>query len=230
MTTPEPLQRSDFSRPAGESARQMLPPSRARRVLTPGQMARRRFAVRWTKRLLPAAALALLTMIALWPEIDNGDSGRIPFRVQQQARPEAMRVLGPRYQGVDELNRPFTVTAREAQQQGSTEVIDLQLPRADITMTDGSWIYVESREGRYDKPANHLDLHGDVTIFHDNGMMLLTQQAAVEIGAGTASGNTPVAAQGGFGTLNAEGFRLLNRGAVVIFTGHAHAVLEGNQK
>ena len=42
-----------------------------------------------------------------------------------------------------------------------------------------------------------------------------------------ASGDAPVAAQGPFGTLESEGFRLKDRGAVVVFTGRAHAVLEG---
>ena len=64
---------------------------------------------------------------------------------------------------------------------------------------------------------------------HDNGTMLLTDEARVEMDAGTAEGDAPVAAQGGFGTLTAEGFRIQDRGAVVIFTGNAHAVLEGGR-
>ena len=75
--------------------------------------------------------------------------------------------------------------------------------------------------------GSHLDLAGDVTIHHDNGMTLRTAEAAVEVEAGNASGDTPVAAQGPFGTLESEGFRLRDRGAVVVFTGRAHAVLEG---
>ena len=38
-----------------------------------------------------------------------------------------------------------------------------------------------------------------------------------------------MAAQGSFGTLTGEGFRLRDRGAVVVFTGHARAVLEGGR-
>jgi lipopolysaccharide export system protein LptC len=49
----------------------------------------------------------------------------------------------------------------------------------------------------------------------------------VDIKAGDAEGDEPVAAQGPFGTLTAEGFRLRDRGQVVIFTGRARAVLEG---
>ncbi|MFC7539292.1 LPS export ABC transporter periplasmic protein LptC [Siccirubricoccus deserti] len=108
-------------------------------------------------------------------------------------------------------------------------MLDLEEPRADITLTDGAWIFVQAHQGRFDKPAQHLDLTGEVTIYHDNGTMLLTDSAAVEIDAGTASGDSPVAAQGSFGTLTADGFRLTERGAVIVFTGHAHAVLEGGR-
>ena len=211
-------------------SRHMQPPSRERRAPTLGQLARRRFLVRWTKRLLPALALGLLAVVVFWPEIEGGeDRSRVSFRRPDQPRAEAMRVVEPRYQGVDEMNRPFTVTANTGQQVGSAEILDLVEPRADIVLTDGAWIYLRARTGRYDKPASHLDLAGEVTIFHDEGTMLRTEHAAVEIAAGSAAGDTPVAAQGPFGTLTAAGFRLTERGAVIVFTGQAHAVLEGGR-
>jgi lipopolysaccharide export system protein LptC len=209
----------------------MLPLSRERRGLSRGQLARRRFAVRWTKRLLPALALALLAAVVFWPEIEGSDDrSRMSFRRTDQPRAEALRVVEPRYQGVDELSRPFTITANAAQQLGSAQILDLEEPRADIVLTEGAWVFVQARQGRFDRPANHLDLNGDVTIYHDSGIMLRTDSAAVQIDDGSASGDAPVAIQGGFGTLTAEGFRLTERGAVVIFTGRAHAVLEGGRQ
>ena len=210
--------------------RQMLALSRERRGLSRGQLARRRFAVRWTKRLLPALALALLAAVVFWPEIDgNEDRSRVSFRRTVQPRAEGLRVVNPRYQGMDDLSRPFTITADAAQQEGSAQILNLEEPRGDLLLTDGAWIYVEADTGRFDRPANHLDLAGAVTIYHDSGLLLMTDAAAVQMDAGSASGDAPVAAQGGFGTLTSEGFRLTERGAVVIFTGKAHAVLEGKE-
>ncbi|WP_236033636.1 LPS export ABC transporter periplasmic protein LptC [Belnapia mucosa] len=210
--------------------REMLPPSRERRGFSAGQMARRRFAVRWSKRLLPLLALGLLSLVVFWPEIEgNEDRSRVSFRRTVQPRAEGLRVVQPRYQGIDELNRPFTVTADIGTQPGAAEILDLEAPRGDIVLSDGAWVYIQSRTGRFDKPANHLDLAGAVTIYHDSGVMMLTDAAAVELEAGTASGDAPVAAQGSFGTITAEGFRLMDRGGVIIFTGQAHAVLEGGQ-
>ncbi len=217
--------------PAPLSHRQMLAPSREREALTGRQMARRRMAVRLAKRVLPGLALLLLGAIVLWPEFERTeDRSRYSFRRSIQPRSESLRVSAPRYQGVDDLNRPYTVTADLAQQVGAEELLDLTQPRADILMNDGSWIYLQSEAGRYDRPADHLDLAGKVTIFHDNGTMLLTDLAAVDLAAGNADGDKPVAAQGPFGTLTSEGFQLRERGAVVVFTGRAHAVLEGDRK
>ena len=111
-------------------------------------------------------------------------------------------MVSPRYQGVDDMSRPFTITARVAQQVGSEQILDLEAPRGDMVLTDGGWVHVSADTGRYDRPRHHLDLAGDVTIHHDNGMTLRTEEAAVEVEAGNASGDTPVAAQGPFGTLD----------------------------
>jgi lipopolysaccharide export system protein LptC len=219
--------------PPGNPAlpRQMLLPSRERAALTVRQIARRRLAVQLAKWVLPGLALVLLSAIVLWPEFERSeDRSRYAFRRSIQPRSESLRVTAPRYQGVDDLNRPYTITAELAQQVGAEELLDLTQPRADILMTDGGWIYLQSETGRYNRPADHLDLAGKVTIFHDNGTMLVTDVAAVDMAAGTGDGDKPVAAQGPFGTLTSEGFELRERGAVVVFIGHAHAVLEGDRK
>ncbi len=208
----------------------MLAPSRERRAPSTGELARRRIFVAVAKALLPAAAVVLLGAIVLWPEFDSAaDRGRVSFRRVLQARPEALRIVEPRFQGVDEQNRPYTVTALLATQAGDADLVNLQTPRADLLMTDGSWVYVEAREGRFDKPRNHLDLTGRVTVHHDDGTQFVTETAAIDLGAGSAQGDDPVAAQGPFGTLTAQGFRLFDRGQVVLFTGNARTVLEGGR-
>lgn len=210
--------------------RRMLPPSRERWAPSAAQIARRRIAVRLAKFLFPLLGVALLIGIAVWPEIDRmDDRARVSFRRVANTGPDAVRVVEPRYQGIDEQNRPYTVTAEVAAQTDSPDIVDLNRPRADILMTDGSWVLLESREGRYDKGSSRLDLSGEVTLWQDGGNLLVTEAAEIMLHDGSASGDRPVAAQGPFGTLVSEGFRLTERGQVVIFTGRAHAVLEGGQ-
>jgi lipopolysaccharide export system protein LptC len=211
-------------------ASRLPPPSRRRAAPSPGALLRRRLAVAVAKRLLPAAALALLAAIALWPEFQNAaDRGRVAFRRVAEVKPEALSVIEPRFQGLDDQNRPYTVTAATAVQAGDAEIVQLQAPRADILMNDGGWIYLEARQGRYDRPGSRLDLAGRVTIHHDDGTQLVTDRAAIDVTAGNAEGDEAVAAQGPFGTLTAEGFRLYDRGQVVVFTGRSRTLLEGTR-
>ena len=210
--------------------RRLLAPSRERWSPSASQINRRRIAVRLAKWLLPIAGVGLLVGIAVWPELDRlEDRARVSFRRVIQAAPDAVRVVEPRYQGLDEQNRPFTVTATVATQTETADIVDLDRPRADILMTDGSWVLLESVTGRFDKGRNTLDLSGDVTLWQDGGNMLVTEAAEIQLQEGAASGDRPVAAQGPFGTLVSEGFRLTERGQVVVFTGRSRAVLEGGQ-
>lgn len=224
----EHVTRTDFAS-VPTDRRGMLTPSRARQAPSRGGLARRKAFVTLVKWLLPMLALALLGLLLFWPEIE-GREGRLSFRRGPSLVPEALQVVAPRYQGIDELNRPFTVTARTARQVGQEEVMLLDAPRADILLNDGAWVFVEARDGRYDKPSQHLDLTDDVRIFHDGGTLFITEAAAVQLDAGTARGDRPTEAQGPFGIIQSEGFEMRDRGAVMIFTGRAHAVLEGRQQ
>ncbi len=215
----------------GRPALRRLPtPSRARRPPSRGELWRRRVLVGVAKRLLPLAAVGLLAAVALWPELERTeDRARVTFRRVTQAAPDTVRILEPRYQGVDEQNRPYNLTAQTAIQAGDSEVVELENPQADLLLNDGAWVYLEAEEGRFDRPRNHLDLTGEVTLHQDDGTQFVTEQAAVDLLAGHASGDRPVQAQGPFGTLTAEGFRLTERGQVILFTGQVRVLLEGTR-
>ena len=216
---------------AGErEAHEMLLPSRARRHYSRGAMLRRRWSVRAAKFLLPLGALSLLAAIALWPEIDRTtDQARLSFRRIAQNAADTIRVVQPRYQGVDSQNRPFNVTAADATQTAQDAPIMLEKPRADLMMSGGGWVLLESDSGRYDKAKDLLDLWGNVTLWNDNGTTLKTEVAHIQLKLGEAAGDRPVAAQGSFGTLTGDGFILKDKGADITFTGNTHAMLEGNQ-
>ena len=222
------LRRTDFAVLAPDRSR-ALTPSRTRRVPTAGQIMRRQRFVRLMKVLMPALAVGVLVLLLFWPDIEGRD-GRLSFRRGPAMVAEALQLVAPRFQGVDEVNRPYTITARLARQPGQENVMLLELPRGDILLTDGAWIFVESNNGRYDRTARHLDLEGDVRIFHDNGTLFRTEAAAVQVDAGTANGQRPTWVQGSFGTIESEGFEMLERGTVMIFTGRARALLEGRQQ
>jgi lipopolysaccharide export system protein LptC len=193
-------------------------------------MARRRWLVTWTKRLLPLGALLLLTSIAMWPEIMRQmEYGRRALQAGLATDFQAGKLTDVRYHGVDVRGRPYTVTADQALQEGP-ERINLVNPKGDLLNANGSWTLVQSQKGVFIQHLELLDMSGDVTIFRDDGITLRTSTASMDLKEGAAAGNAPTHSEGPFGTLDAQGFALVDKGALIQFQGQSRLLLNGSHK
>lgn len=203
--------------------------TRARRLPSASALARRRWVIRLTKWLLPVLALALLSLLALWPEIEHPtDEARLSFR-EMAGNIGGARLTDAKYHAVDKFGRPYTVTAKVAQQQGPDRV-NLTRPKGDITLKNGTWLMLQAKRGIYMQQQKQLDLSRDVTLYRDDGTTLVTPSASIDLKAGAATGSQPVHAWGPFGTLNAKGgFTALDKGTIIQFAGPAKVVLNGVQ-
>lgn len=200
-------------------------PGRVRRAPTPGRIARHRFLVTAGKWLLPLFALMLLGSIALWPEFTRvADQGRVAFRRTFGGAPDSARLIEPRYRGVDERGRPYTITADVAVQTGP-ERVDLTEPKGDAVLENGTWVMVQSRRGVFIQHAGQLDLSGDATLYRDDGTVLRSETASIDLKQGAAAGNDQTHAEGPFGVLDSQGFALTDKGAVIQFQGPSRLVL-----
>lgn len=189
----------------------------------------RRWLVGLAKRLLPVVALGLLLLVAFYPELNsNGDRGRISYR-RADITPEGGQLTEAHYQGVDAAGRPYTVTATKVRQVGP-ERTDLDAPKADMQLQSGEWLMVQARQGVFEQKLNRLDLSGDVTLYRDDGTVLQTAAASIDMKANAAASHEMVHVEGPFGVLDAQGFTVLDRGAVVQFTGPARLVLKGGSR
>ena len=103
--------------------------------------------------------------------------------------------------------------------------IELTNPKTDITLEDGSWLALTADRGRYFQSRQILDLFGMVNLFHDSGYEFQSTRAHIDLVAGTAEGDQPITGQGPFGELTAEGFRILDKGRTIHFTGKAKLVI-----
>ena len=198
----------------------------AARPPSPGGLARRRWAINAAKFALPAAAVLLLASIAVWPELERAtDKARIVM-TGIGAAVEGARVRGAHYRGVDEHNRPYTVTADTAAQRDE-ERVDLTVPNADITLENGSWMNVRSKLGVYTRRDGVLDLSDDVVLYRDDGTTMTTESATLDTKEGAANSDRPTHVEGPFGTLDAAGFTTVEKGGAVRFWGPARAELNG---
>jgi lipopolysaccharide export system protein LptC len=198
----------------------------ARRVPTPGGLARRRWLITASKFLLPAAALLLLASVALWPEFNRATNEARIVLSGFRATVDGARVTDAHYNSVDERGRPYTVTAATATQRDA-EQVDLTMPNADMTLENGTWINVKSKLGVFMRKAQQLDLSRDVVLYRDDGTTMTTAFATVEMKAGAASGAAPTHVEGPFGTLDASGFTTVDKGAAIQFWGPVHVTLNG---
>jgi len=193
----------------------------AQRVARPGGGYSRFVAA--MKLLLPAVALGLVMLVAVWPRL-QATFQSLHFKTSRLDLREALdlRMVNAHYARLDKRHRPFVLTSDVARQSPQhTELVSLEGPKADITLKSGAWLMATSVTGVYLSPSQALDLFGNVKIFHDRGYELTTDSAHVDIAAGTAESHDPVQGQGVFGDVESEGFRLLDHGQIIIFTGNA---------
>ena len=202
--------------------------ARVRNPPTRRSLVSRRRTVQWTKRVLPVLAMLLLASVALWPEISRQfDNARYTYRSGGlSADVQAGKLLNVQYHGQDSRNRPYTVTADAALQAGADRT-DLVRPKGDALSQNGSWTYGESLRGVYHQHLGLLDMSGDVVLYRDDGVTMQTQSAAMDLKQGAAFGDEPTHVEGPFGTLDARGFALVDKGDVIQFSGKSRLVLNG---
>jgi lipopolysaccharide export system protein LptC len=179
------------------------------------------------KWILPSLAASLLLLVATWPQLKSVVD-HLHFTLPRIDLSDArnLRMLEPRYTGIDRDNRPYVLTATSATQaSGSDDIVSLEAPKADMTTNSSSWLQVTSYTGTYQPQPQLLDLYGDVELYQDRGNEFHTDSARVDVANGTATSDQPVTGQGPFGHVTAEGFTMLDRGAVIQFTGKTNLVL-----
>lgn len=184
------------------------------------------------KYALPLLAAGLVVMLALWSQI-RIDEGRFRIGMTDVAPIEVdkLTMSNPRFEGIDDRNRPFTVTADEASQvKDNAEVVELSRPQADMTMEDGAWVALSADKGQFQREAKLLALEGSVSLFQDRGYELHTERVSIDFNTGTAVSDAPVFGQGPVGELTGEGLRLSDKGAVIELTGDARILFYPNRQ
>jgi lipopolysaccharide export system protein LptC len=178
------------------------------------------------KFVLPLVALALLSLLALWPELTrDAERGRFSYR-RLTVTPEGGQLSEPRFRGTDTDGQPYTVTAATARQSGQDRT-DLTEPKGDIVLGSGSWLLVQAAKGVFLQKTQQLDLAGSVFLYRDDGLVLQTESATMDLLTGAGAGSEMVHIEGPFGTLDAQGFTITDRGALLHFTGPARMILNG---
>ncbi len=184
--------------------------------------------VRFMKRILPLAALALGVAV-LGYAVQPRDGGQIAMTFERMGTIENdLAMINPRLTGTDESGLPFVVTATSAVQlDPSIERVRLENVNADLVLKDGTALNVMAAQGVIDNQTQTLDFYGGIQLSTADGYTAETVSARADLRQGIVRGESRVAAQGAIGSLTAEGFTFERGSGMLHFTGDVRMQVSG---
>lgn len=193
---------------------------------------RKRSRLLWLKVSLPVLALGIVGYLT-YRSYEGQTDTRVSIDVVEDVvkLDAGMKVSGIAFEGKSKTDRPFSVTALSATEtNGDKDLVKLEEPQAQIELSDITWIAITAERGLYNRKLDQVELDGDVTVYHDNGMKFVTEQAAMDLTTNSASGSKPVTGSDDYKQISAEGFEMLDDGATVLFKGKSHMKILPKEK
>ena len=184
------------------------------------------------KVFLPVVAVFLVILIFAWPFLQYEDLRfRLNFAALSANQKEEPSMINPRFIGIDKENLTYSITADFARNLTfGTPSVELEMPKADIALNDGTWLVLTAKNGVFEEAKNTLNLAGAVNLFHDSGYEFQTKKAEIDLKKGLVWGNEAVRGQGPFGELQGQGFNMFNKGKVIVFTGRSKLIIYPGMK
>ncbi len=183
-----------------------------------GQLGSRRRFVRFMKFVLPVGAVALVGLIAAWPQLSKRD-GRFGLTFSSVNTEEMALVMNnPRYRGSDNQGQPFVITAdRATQDPDDAKQVTLDRVAADITLNNGAWVSLSANSGLFNNATQLLTLHGDINVYSDRGYEFHGINAEVDLTTGVIASDDKVWGHAALGSIRANGMRVYDRGKAIVF-------------
>ncbi len=190
-------------------------------------MARYTSFVFFSKVSLGALALVMIATVILIPLISSDDAElRIAFDEVAERDESLPLMMKPVFQGVDEKNQPYTITADSALQKND-DVIVLDNIEADLFTEEQNWLALKADTGTLDNAKEYLTLVGNVELYHDKGYEVHTPQVAIDMKTNEVSGEKSILLRGLLGTLESETFHMENKGETMVFEKNVKMVIRG---
>lgn len=209
-----PLPRRHTSFPVGAALEE-------RRSKTLRHAARYSNFVRAAKVMLPVSAFAIVAAMLVFAFVyESDDRLTVSFSNVQQIDND-LRMVNPRFSGVDDERRPFLVTATAAvQDPANPRTVTLETLQADMTLSPTSWVSVNANRGVLNTDAETLTLEGAIDVYSDTGYEFHMERAIINLDSRAVVTDSPVAGQGPLGTLRADRFMAEDAGQTLRFDGN----------
>ena len=187
--------------------------------------------VRMAKLLLPGFAAILISMLLIFPSLQEHQYDfKIDITKPKAGEMEKLHMENTVFNitGQDNQVQHFTAQNIDETEPGS-KLIKLTNPKGIIPTAKGPWYNIEAPIGYYDQNKQTLRLEQNVDVIYSDGMMGKTQAMTYDFKTETAVSTTPTHADGTFGSLDSQGFKFYNTKDLIIFTGKTHIVIDESQ-
>jgi len=179
--------------------------------------------------VLVGVGVAVTLVVASWLGFlhQSGDS-KLEIKEVKIANSGEIALTGARYQGVTSSGQPFLITADQASEanDGSGR-IDMQQPRATITMKNGQIIKLQSNYGVFDQPDDVVDMAGDVVVTQPAKNLKLASDALfADLKLGEMRSLVPVTVTDDARRIDAETMTVFDNGDRIQFGGTARMVMQ----
>jgi lipopolysaccharide export system protein LptC len=179
--------------------------------------------------ILLGVGAAITLLVASWLGLlyDANDS-KLEIKEVTIENSGEITLTGARYQGVTSGGQPFKVTADQASEasDGSGR-IDMQQPRATITMKNGQVIQLQSNYGIFDQPNDQVDMTGSVVVLQPSKNLKLTSEALfADLQLGEMRSLVPVIVTDDKRRIDAATMTVFDNGERILFGGTARMVMQ----
>lgn len=176
--------------------------------------------VSFSKLLLGGMSIVMIATIVVMPLIHGDKEGiRLAFSsVQEQAESVPM-MTNPTFQGVDEKNQPYYVTADSALQLDSQQIV-LNKVQGDMLTDVDAWLSVKADKGLINNEKKTMRLSESVELLHFDGYEFETDSVEIDMQARSARGSSAVKGYAPVGEISADGFDWDHNAKVLRFNGN----------
>lgn len=176
--------------------------------------------------LLPASAIALAVVTAAYPFFNERETSFVLARDSVEASEDRLRMVNPRYSGVDASDRPFKVQAASAvQPRGVADEVTLTAIAASMELAGDIDVSINAGTGTYRPSQEILTLSGPVEVVTSNGYRIDASDSVVDLDDHLVTSDQKVDAAGPLGRFKAKGFQARIDEDKLIFTGGVVALI-----
>ena len=175
------------------------------------------------------SSILIILSITLWPIIKDSPE-KIFFSTQSiktdKSSGASLTMENARISGINKKNNKYSITAKNINQSpNQLEMFNLEGPHAEMMLSDGSKVSIDSEIGEYNEKIQKLFLMKNVTFVHESGHKMLTESIEINIDQNTAKTESLVSGEGPLGKIKSDGFVISQGGKKITFKGNSRLII-----